>query len=106
MVMHAQSNFLNSIKEGSEIAGKINHTSDEQNKKYEFSSRLSIGSRGGEVRQLQLKLKRMGLFEYHTATGYFGPITKKAVTAYQNKHNLTPTGVVDSATRQKLSNSD
>lgn len=39
------------------------------------------------------------------ADGDFGPITKNATIAWQSKHGLAPSGIVDNATWEKSSNS-
>lgn len=68
---------------------------------YHFALSLFVGSRGEEVRQLQLRLAQEGHF--HTdATGYFGPITEAAVIAYQRAHLIDPVGVVGPITRAAL----
>jgi len=43
--------------------------------------------------------KRLGV----NATGWFGPQTRAAVSAFQRRHGLGPTGVVDEATWRRLS---
>jgi len=52
---------------------------------------LKVGSKGANVKAVQ---KKIGV----TADGVFGPITKKAVIAFQEKHGIDATGVVDAAT--------
>ncbi len=39
-----------------------------------------------------------------TPTGYFGPITKNAVTAFQTKFGITPTGIIGATTWNEISN--
>jgi murein DD-endopeptidase MepM/ murein hydrolase activator NlpD len=56
---------------------------------------LKKGSKGSEVKKLQTALKV-------TADGDFGPITEKAVKAYQTKKGITVTGVVDETTWKRL----
>jgi murein DD-endopeptidase MepM/ murein hydrolase activator NlpD len=56
---------------------------------------LKNGSKGSEVKKLQTALKV-------TADGDFGPITEKAVKAYQTKKGITVTGVVDETTWKRL----
>ena len=56
---------------------------------------LKKGSKGSAVKQVQTKL---GV----TADGDFGPITEKAVKAYQTKKGIVVTGVVDEATWKRL----
>jgi murein L,D-transpeptidase YcbB/YkuD len=56
---------------------------------------LKKGSKGSAVKSLQTALKI-------TADGDFGPITEKAVKAYQTKKGITVTGVVDETTWKRL----
>lgn len=70
--------------------------------RYIFSKATQDGSESSEVRQLQLTLKAMGYFTYPVATGYFGPITRDAVIAYQKKKGLAQTGEADLLTRRAL----
>jgi murein DD-endopeptidase MepM/ murein hydrolase activator NlpD len=56
---------------------------------------LKNGSKGSDVKKLQTALKV-------TADGDFGPITEKAVKAYQTKKGITVTGVVDETTWKRL----
>ncbi|GGB62946.1 cell wall hydrolase [Fictibacillus barbaricus] len=58
---------------------------------------LSTGSQGYEVTALQQKLKEMGFF-YGPVTGYYGPITERAVADFQYKTNLSSDGVAGPAT--------
>jgi murein DD-endopeptidase MepM/ murein hydrolase activator NlpD len=53
-----------------------------------FPGNLEIGSRGKNVRDLQKKLKLK-------VDGDFGPLTEKAVKAFQKKNGLFETGLVD-----------
>jgi peptidoglycan hydrolase-like protein with peptidoglycan-binding domain len=53
-----------------------------------FTSNLTVGSKGAEVTALQNFLIGKG---YNTlATGYFGPMTKAALAAYQTAKGITP----------------
>lgn len=71
--------------------------------KYKFTSYLTVGSSGEEVKQLQLKLKELGYFTYATATGYFGTVTQDAVVKFQKAKNLAPyPGYVGPGTRAEL----
>lgn len=62
---------------------------------------LRQGSNGGEVREVQRRLKQWG---YYTGAvdGVFGAGTKKAVIAFQKKNGLTADGVVGMATYKAL----
>ncbi|MFC0601192.1 L,D-transpeptidase family protein [Streptomyces palmae] len=52
---------------------------------------LSVGSSGPRVRELQARLQQAGVFSLNP-TGYFGPITKRAVTSFQKRHHIRTTG--------------
>jgi murein DD-endopeptidase MepM/ murein hydrolase activator NlpD len=52
---------------------------------------VKVGSKGAHVKTVQ---KKVGV----TADGVFGPKTKAAVQAFQTKHGLPATGVVDALT--------
>lgn len=56
---------------------------------------LKVGSKGAAVKSVQ---KKIGV----TADGSFGPKTQAALKAYQTKHGIPATGVVDAATWAKL----
>ena len=60
-----------------------------------FQSTLSIGMSSPEIFVLQQFLNV-------SRTGYFGPITQKAVQSFQTQYNLSQTAIVDSQTRAKL----
>lgn len=60
-----------------------------------------VGSKGTEVVAIQRCLKGQGYLKGKT-DGYFGPMTKKAVTSYQKANNLTADGIVGIRTAQKL----
>ncbi len=66
---------------------------------------LRQGSRGGEVKEVQRRLKQWG---YYTGAvdGIFGAGTRKAVIAFQKKNGLTADGVVGKATYAALGMND
>jgi hypothetical protein len=70
--------------------------------RYVFSKELKEGDDSSEVRQLQLVLKSLGHFNYSSATGYFGPVTRAAVESYQKKKGISQTGTVGILTRRAL----
>jgi murein DD-endopeptidase MepM/ murein hydrolase activator NlpD len=70
--------------------------------RYIFSKTMIEGSESSDVRQLQLTLKAMGYFTYPVATGYFGPVTRNALIAYQKKKGIPQTGEADLLTRRAL----
>lgn len=70
--------------------------------KHMFMSNLGYGMRSADVVELQNRLKMEGHFTFPTSTGYFGPITRAAVQAYQTAHNIPSTGFVGPLTRAAL----
>jgi peptidoglycan hydrolase-like protein with peptidoglycan-binding domain len=54
---------------------------------------MAVGSQGDDVRALQNTLRALNLLSA-AATGYYGPLTQKAVAAYQKAHGLPPVGSV------------
>lgn len=66
---------------------------------------LRQGSTGGEVKEVQRRLKQWG---YYTGAvdGIFGSGTKKAVIAFQKKNGLTADGIVGKATYAALGMND
>jgi N-acetylmuramoyl-L-alanine amidase len=64
-------------------------------------SLLKVGSQGYEVSELQSHLKDMGFF-YGPVTGYYGPITQRAVMDFQYKTNLSSDGVAGPSTNLML----
>jgi peptidoglycan hydrolase-like protein with peptidoglycan-binding domain len=56
-----------------------------------YTRNLTVGSRGNDVVQLQALLASKGFFSL-TPTGYFGSITKAAVSAWQASVGLPSTG--------------
>jgi len=62
---------------------------------------LAEGATGEAVRALQERLKDLGYFPSYV-TGYFGPITRTAVIAFQNANGIEPVGFVGPKTRAAL----
>ena len=62
---------------------------------------LRQGSTGGEVKEVQRRLKAWGYYS-GTVDGVFGTGTKKAVIAFQKKNGLTADGVVGASTYKAL----
>lgn len=63
---------------------------------------LSFGMSNNDVVVLQEQLKELGHFKHHTATGYFGQITRQAVQDFQRAQRLTPDGIVGPKTFDAL----
>ncbi|MFC8533625.1 L,D-transpeptidase family protein [Streptomyces sp. NPDC057249] len=62
---------------------------------------MASGSQGGQVRELQARLRQIGHFN-RSPTGYYGTVTVAAVQSFQGKRGLTRTGKTDTLTWQKL----
>ncbi|MCF3122175.1 murein L,D-transpeptidase [Streptomyces arenae] len=62
---------------------------------------MAPGDRGGQVRELQARLRQVAwLFEHPSGT--YGPATAEAVKGFQGKRGLPRTGRTDTVTWQKL----
>lgn len=59
------------------------------------TSAIGYGSRGATVQRIQRKLRVR-------ATGYYGPVTRSRVIAFQKRYHLRVTGTVDTATRRRM----
>ena len=66
---------------------------------------LRQGSTGGEVKEVQRRLKKWGYYS-GSVDGIFGSGTKKAVISFQKKNGLTADGVVGKATYKALGMTD
>jgi peptidoglycan hydrolase-like protein with peptidoglycan-binding domain len=77
--------------------GGVRDTPDEKT-----PEKYYLGDKGSEVEKIQTRLKELGYYEYPQITGYFGPITKKAVLRFQKTNKLTEDGVVGAASYAKL----
>lgn len=62
---------------------------------------LAPGQRGGQVRELQARLRQIAWFFDHPSGGY-GSSTTAAVKGFQAKRGLPRTGTTDTVTWQKL----
>ena len=87
----------------------VYNTSLAQLPKYQWTRDLYVGSRGENVKMLQLALGMIKdeqgyLFPLisQVPTGYYGGLTRNAVLRYQKLFNLLPTGIFDTPTRLKL----
>jgi len=69
---------------------------------FNFARGLSQGVRNNDVVELQNRLKDLGFFTFHTSTGFFGPITRASVTAFQLANGIDPIGIVGPLTRAAL----
>jgi hypothetical protein len=62
---------------------------------------MSVGSSGARVRELQARLGQLGFFS-RTPTGYYGSVTRHAVSDFQERHALAATGGVSRATWARI----
>jgi len=53
---------------------------------FRFLVNLRKDVNSSDVKELQARLRKEGLFTFPTDTGYFGPVTFAAVKAYQTAH--------------------
>lgn len=63
---------------------------------------LAKGMSHSDVKELQELLMAKGVFPYHEATGYFGPITEVSVKKFQEQSKLKVDGVAGPQTNQKI----
>jgi len=66
------------------------------------SSTLRLGSSGSAVTTLQERLITLGYLDYSGPTGYYGTLTKTAVTRFQTVNGLTVDGIAGSKTQSAL----
>ncbi|GEL08502.1 peptidoglycan-binding protein [Salisediminibacterium halotolerans] len=62
---------------------------------------LKVGSRGADVRELQEMLRATGHYS-SGVDGIFGPLTKSAVSKFQNQWDMTSDGIATQRTVEKL----
>lgn len=67
-----------------------------------FKRNLEPGSRGEDVRQLQITLKVLDLLTPDSITSYFGPKTRVAVMAFQKRQGIEQLGIAGPKTRSLL----
>ena len=63
---------------------------------------LCLGMKNDEVEEIQKRLKELGLYTEPEITGYYGPITEKAVKAFQEASGMTADGIVGKKTKAAL----
>jgi len=68
-----------------------------------FVQTMFRGIQGPQVKQLQKVLSTdPKVYPEGLQTGYFGKMTEEALRKFQKQHNLSPTGIVDSKTKQVI----
>lgn len=69
----------------------------------QFKKALQIGEEGEEVTMLQKFLaSEKDIYPEGKVTGYYGPLTERAVKKYQEKYGVEAVGIVGPQTRAKL----
>ncbi len=63
---------------------------------------LMLGSSGSDVSALQQFLKEREFFAYPSITGYFGSVTKSAVSSFQQAFGIESVGIAGPITRLKI----
>ncbi|QGQ44360.1 peptidoglycan-binding protein [Metabacillus sediminilitoris] len=63
---------------------------------------LAKGMSHSDVKELQELLMAKGVYPYHTATGYFGPITEASVKKFQEESRIKIDGIAGPQTFQKV----
>ncbi len=64
------------------------------------------GDKGGEISKIQQRLKDLQYYDYLSITGYYGPVTTKAIERFQRTNDLGQDGVAGSITLALLYSSD
>jgi peptidoglycan hydrolase-like protein with peptidoglycan-binding domain len=82
---------------GSDTIAKLK---EKKNIKLKDPDSICLGMSGDKVMQVQQRLKDLGLLQ--DVTGYFGPTTEVAVTAFQQATGIKADGVVGDKTRTTL----
>lgn len=85
--------------DGTYAAGNVRTDAEEE--AAETAAVLRRGSTGGEVKEVQRRLKKWGYYS-GSVDGIFGSGTRAAVIAFQKKNGLTADGVVGKATYKAL----
>jgi peptidoglycan hydrolase-like protein with peptidoglycan-binding domain len=67
-----------------------------------YPGKLSYGSQGERVRQLQERLMELGYFNRKSTTTGFYKMTQAALIAFQKQNGIDPDGVLDEITWQAL----
>ena len=72
-----------------QLQAQLNAGSGTPSSSYNYTRDLTVGSRGADVTALQNLLANKGFLSV-SATGYFGPLTKAALAAWQAANGITP----------------
>jgi uncharacterized protein YkwD len=69
---------------------------------FKSAQSFKMGMSGDPVYFLQIYLADFGVYPRNKITGYFGPLTQRAVMTFQTKNSIEVTGVVGPKTKQRI----
>jgi peptidoglycan hydrolase-like protein with peptidoglycan-binding domain len=81
----------------------LNYQNIVSNPNYQFNQDLKYNDRNQDVAQLQTHLRERAFFPLSvSSTGWFGPITQRAVNLFKKIYDLVPNRIVDGPMRDLL----
>ncbi len=93
----------NQIKELQDQLAKLTSEVAIVKEEIKITRELYKGVSGDEVKEVQKFLKQFSeIYPEGLVTGYYGPLTEKAVKKFQEREGLSPTGKIDQTTRSKI----
>lgn len=93
----------NQIKELQDQLAKLMSEVAIVKEEIKITKELYKGVSGNEVKEVQKFLKQFSeIYPEGLVTGYYGPLTEKAVRKFQEKAGLPATGKIDEITRNKI----
>lgn len=96
----------NQIKELRNQLDKMKSEIAEVKEELKLTKDLHKGLSDEEVKELQKFLSQFyEIYPEGLITGYFGPLTEKAIKKFQKQHGIPSTGLVGSLTREKINES-
>src|SRR3989338_6839208 len=93
----------NQIKELQDQLAKLKTEVQEVKEELKLTKNLYKGLSDEEVKELQKFLSQFReIYPEGLITGYFGPLTEKAIKKFQEQHDIPATGLVGPLTREKI----
>ncbi|HRH26152.1 MAG TPA: peptidoglycan-binding protein [Candidatus Paceibacterota bacterium] len=106
LVSGAETSQQSSVVTTTNVVGRVDEGKKvdpaQLQKACDFKMSHALGARGEEVLRAQQLLVKEGLLSTDNATGYFGPVTRKAIESFQEAKGLEKVGFVGPQTRAKL----
>lgn len=91
------------IKELQEQLAKLKSEVAIVKEEIKITKELYKGVSGNEVKEVQKFLKQFSeIYPEGLVTGYYGPLTEKAVKKFQEREGLEPTGKIDATTKKSI----